>query len=300
MRQTFFKLTCLVCLLKVIGVVSIAGASPYEYRKYEDGFFAFNYPTKTKVSHPAPAVLTLSNSNGSFGLEMRNIGASSAGSVLLLQLLAKWYAAQMLQALVVLDEKESAADFQGVKAGVYTSTYRKGRELKRLQVTAVPVDSAICYLVLVAPERTWDLAFADYTMIRDSIRLKAIPPLFIPTTESAPETDAVQAPQAGTGTCAFCSVASTQPASQAAANPLVGVWFKETADLSSFQRLKLTLRPDGTYTKESWMRMSAYGTGYIPGRHDGTWRSSGSVVYLSGDGNYPASNHDLSGFERLH
>jgi hypothetical protein len=45
--------------------------------------------------------------------------------------------------------------------------------------------------------------------------------------------------------------------------------------------------------------MSIYGTGYIPGKHDGTWRAQGSVVTLSGDGRYPGSTHDLSTFSRI-
>lgn len=89
------------------------------------------------------------------------------------------------------------------------------------------------------------------------------------------------------------------PATSPAIDPLVGVWFKETANLSAFERLTITLRPDRTYTKESLMRMSAYGTGYIPAKHDGTWRAEGSTVILSGDGRYPGSTHDLSTFTKL-
>jgi hypothetical protein len=68
---------------------------------------------------------------------------------------------------------------------------------------------------------------------------------------------------------------------------LVGTWFKEVFDGYARYTTTLTLRSDGTYTK------SLIGT-----NHSGTWTSSGKFVHLSGDGNYPPTNEDLSLFRK--
>ena len=83
-------------------------------------------------------------------------------------------------------------------------------------------------------------------------------------------------------------------------SPVVGVWFQDSdGNVSANQKLTITIRPDGTYTKESVMRVPAYGIGNIPSSHNGTWTAQGMVVRLSGDGRYPGSTHDLSTFTRL-
>jgi hypothetical protein len=83
-------------------------------------------------------------------------------------------------------------------------------------------------------------------------------------------------------------------------SPVVGVWFQDSdGNVSANQKLTITIRPDGTYTKESVMRVPAYGIGNIPSSHNGTWTAQGTVVRLSGDGRYPGSTHDLSTFTRL-
>jgi hypothetical protein len=68
---------------------------------------------------------------------------------------------------------------------------------------------------------------------------------------------------------------------------LVGTWFKEVFDGHARYTTTLALRSDGTYTK------SLIGT-----NHSGTWTSSGKFVHLSGDGNYPPANEDLSLFRK--
>jgi hypothetical protein len=105
---------------------------------------------------------------------------------------------------------------------------------------------------------------------------------------------------AGSDKCVLCDLlGDSKPEGTQPRKDLVGVWFKETADISTFERLTITLRPDGTYTKESLQRISIYGTGYIPAKHDGTWRASGTKVSLSGNGTYPGSTHDLAIFTKL-
>ncbi len=77
---------------------------------------------------------------------------------------------------------------------------------------------------------------------------------------------------------------------------LIGTWHFSGGDLSAQQTIDLALRADGTYTKtlSANVRGAHYG-----GTHSGTWTASGTVVYLSGDGNWPAVSHDLSRFTRV-
>lgn len=77
---------------------------------------------------------------------------------------------------------------------------------------------------------------------------------------------------------------------------LVGAWHFSGGDLSAHQTIDLELRGDGTYTKEfsATVQGAPYG-----GTHSGTWTARGMVVYLSGDGNWPAVSHDLSRFTRV-
>jgi hypothetical protein len=85
---------------------------------------------------------------------------------------------------------------------------------------------------------------------------------------------------------------------------LIGTWVYEDAGSVHFTRIEITLRPDGTYTKTLGARTPGWGgggkgIGGLGGTHQGRWTSSGMVVYLSGDGNWPQSTHDLSGFRRV-
>lgn len=77
------------------------------------------------------------------------------------------------------------------------------------------------------------------------------------------------------------------------AEDLVGTWIFQTGDAGASYRITLELRADGTYTKTLETNVSVGGT------HSGTWSNRGSVVYLSGDGNWPASSHDLAKFHRV-
>ncbi len=76
---------------------------------------------------------------------------------------------------------------------------------------------------------------------------------------------------------------------------LAGTWRYQNSDTYTFQKITLVLRADGTYTKtlEARVNGSPYG-----GTHSGTWTASGTVVNLSGDGNWPAYSHDLSTFRK--
>ena len=76
---------------------------------------------------------------------------------------------------------------------------------------------------------------------------------------------------------------------------LVGTWVREKSDANTYQKITLTLRGDGTYTKALEARVNGAPYG---GTHDGTWSARGSVVYLSGDGNWPRITHDLSEFRK--
>ena len=81
---------------------------------------------------------------------------------------------------------------------------------------------------------------------------------------------------------------------------LIGTWIGGSGnggDYASYQ-ITLSLRDDGTYTKT----LSAGGYGGMKGfggTHQGTWTCSGTIVYLSGDGNWPASTVNLAAFRRV-
>jgi hypothetical protein len=76
---------------------------------------------------------------------------------------------------------------------------------------------------------------------------------------------------------------------------LVGTWKYQTSDGPTYQAITLTLKSDGTYTKtlDAQVGGAKYG-----GTHSGTWTASGTVVALSGDGNFPAFTHDLATFTK--
>lgn len=82
------------------------------------------------------------------------------------------------------------------------------------------------------------------------------------------------------------------------------VWVKGTDDTwVTDSRTVLTLRADGTYTKEFSARVGA-GIGVAsfvsgPNVHSGTYKRSGSLVHLSGDGRYSPYTEDLSLFRKV-
>lgn len=76
---------------------------------------------------------------------------------------------------------------------------------------------------------------------------------------------------------------------------LAGTWRYETGDLTTFQRIVLILRDDGSYTKSLEARVNGVQYG---GTHNGSWTARGMVVRISGDNKWPAFTHDLSDFRR--
>jgi hypothetical protein len=85
---------------------------------------------------------------------------------------------------------------------------------------------------------------------------------------------------------------------------LVGTWVSEDSGSAHYTRIEITLRPDGTYTKTLRARTPGWGgggtgVGGLGGTQEGRWTASGMVVQLSGDGNWPASSHNLSSFTRV-
>lgn len=92
-----------------------------------------------------------------------------------------------------------------------------------------------------------------------------------------------------------------QPAAQVqqVRNPLAGTWRYESASLSHYEEVVLTLRDDGTYTKRLKGRMSSMSSATAGGEHNGFWKANGMQVHLSGDGNWPAFTHDLRTFQRI-
>jgi hypothetical protein len=86
---------------------------------------------------------------------------------------------------------------------------------------------------------------------------------------------------------------------------LAGTWRYESASGVGYTEIVLVLKADGTYTKHLKFRTPAMYSGAVGsgptggGEHSGTWTATGTVVSLSGDGNWPASTHDLSEFHRV-
>lgn len=86
---------------------------------------------------------------------------------------------------------------------------------------------------------------------------------------------------------------------------LAGTWRYESASAVGYQEIVLELKADGTYTKQLKFRTPTMYSGMVGsgptggGEHSGTWTATGTVVSLSGDRRWPASSHDLSGFQRV-
>jgi hypothetical protein len=78
---------------------------------------------------------------------------------------------------------------------------------------------------------------------------------------------------------------------------LAGTYYYEGGDAGGRQKITLELRSNGTYTKE--MKADAGGLTGLGGKHSGTWRASGTEVWLSGDGTWPQYTHDLSAFRKV-
>lgn len=86
--------------------------------------------------------------------------------------------------------------------------------------------------------------------------------------------------------------------------PLVGLWVQESSSAVTYSRIDLLLRADGSYTKRLLTRTPMMTGGQlgsgpsIGGTHSGTWTAYGTIVHLSGDGNWPAYQHDLRLFTK--
>ena len=80
------------------------------------------------------------------------------------------------------------------------------------------------------------------------------------------------------------------------------VWLKSSGDMVASHTTLLTLRSDGTYTKQFEAAVGgalAYISTGFGGTHDGTWTREGDLVYLSGDGVWPPYTEDLKLFRQI-
>lgn len=92
-------------------------------------------------------------------------------------------------------------------------------------------------------------------------------------------------------TAPFTTVAAAQSPYQ-----LVGTWESDESTSRTQKHVELFLRGDGTYTKILAARVDGLPYG---GTHDGTWTNQGMLVYLSGDGNWPATTEDLRNMQKV-
>jgi hypothetical protein len=80
------------------------------------------------------------------------------------------------------------------------------------------------------------------------------------------------------------------------------VWLKNSGDIVASHTTLLTLRSDGTYTKQFAAAvggpLASLSRGF-GGIHDGTWTREGDLIYLSGDGNWPPYTEDLKLFRQI-
>lgn len=88
-------------------------------------------------------------------------------------------------------------------------------------------------------------------------------------------------------------VYSTIPAEPTHMDDVAGTWTGGKCDPGACYQIILELRADGTYTKQLKTNIG------VGGAHSGTYRVRGTVVYLSGDGNWPPYSHDLSQFQKV-
>ena len=76
----------------------------------------------------------------------------------------------------------------------------------------------------------------------------------------------------------------------------LGTWQRTVSDATGTTRITLQLRQDGSYTKELYAVLRGH---EFNNSEQGTWRADGPVVLCSGDGNAPASRHDLRLYQKL-
>jgi hypothetical protein len=84
-------------------------------------------------------------------------------------------------------------------------------------------------------------------------------------------------------------------------------WLKRSSDQTVTGTTRLTLRSDGTYTKELAVESNPECSpgkanplvNALGGTHHGTWTRQGDLIHLSGDGNWPACTETLSLFQRV-
>jgi len=88
-----------------------------------------------------------------------------------------------------------------------------------------------------------------------------------------------------------------QSAAAQSNNELVGTWEGHgPSDNRAKQHVVLELRSDNTYTKtlDAVVDGKHYG-----GTHSGEYKARGKTVYLSGNKDWPPSNHDLSTMRKV-
>jgi hypothetical protein len=81
---------------------------------------------------------------------------------------------------------------------------------------------------------------------------------------------------------------------------IVGLWKKIVRDSQGDSTTLLTLRLDGTYSKDLAIIVTGpYSSRRFGGIHDGTWSIDGHCVRLSGGDGWPPSTEDLRQFQRI-
>jgi membrane-associated protease RseP (regulator of RpoE activity) len=88
--------------------------------------------------------------------------------------------------------------------------------------------------------------------------------------------------------------AAAQP--QSAASRLAGSWHKVETDNYNTKETWLDLSPDGTYKKVFKARLFSFGA--VAYDESGQWTANGSLIFLSGDSQRPASTENLAAYSR--
>src|SRR5438309_268948 len=79
-------------------------------------------------------------------------------------------------------------------------------------------------------------------------------------------------------------------------DPYLGTWQRTAKDSTGETTITLELKADGSYRKkmDAFLRGQAFHSSEV-----GTWTADGPVVQCSGDGEAPASNHNLRYYQKI-
>jgi hypothetical protein len=315
-KPTTTKSIGFVAACLVAAITASAYAAPTSgnlTRNFRGPFYQFAYPAQARLNQDEASV-DLELPYGRFRFDAAQISVGQVSRMGGLGAALRAYVDSVMGPNNAIRENIGVSTFQGRPVTVYTRTLRVKRGgILTIQAKAldqfIPTNQAIYYVAMAAFPQELAQASSTWESMLSTLRLDPPPPPSpVPDPEPAPTPASPAYPSIDFDALLRELQRVSASASAAASNSLVGTWRYESASLSHYQEIVLDLHPNGTYDKRFRARSSQYmsiggightGTGpTMGGDHSGTWTANGSIVRLSGDGNWPPVTHDLSQFTR--